>query len=124
MLRVVRATFLPVLRVVRATFRPVLWAARATFRPVLRAVRAVLRVVVLLVAIVFLPFCFDVAPIQGALTSITLHFCFAVAYGKSITFMVGDAGDPQQISRSCHHQVQLTVTSAARRSAQERTGTR
>ena len=37
--------------------------------------RVVLRAVVFLVAIVFLPFCFDDAlPIRGALASITLHF--------------------------------------------------
>jgi len=59
-LRVARATLRPVLRVARATLRPVLREARAAFRSVLRAVRAVLRAVVFLVAIVFLPFCFDV----------------------------------------------------------------
>jgi hypothetical protein len=64
-LRAVRVTFRPVLRLARATFRPVLRSARATFRPVLRAVRAVLRAVFFLIAIVFLPFCFD---------SVTLHF--------------------------------------------------
>src|SRR5262249_5147240 len=90
-LRAVRATFRPVLRVARATFRPVLRVARATFRPVLRAVRAVLRAVVFLVAIVFLPSCFDVAPFQGALASInaSLFSDFAVAHGKSITFFTG-----------------------------------
>jgi hypothetical protein len=67
-LRAVRATLRPVLRAVRAVLRavravlrPVLRVARATFRPVLRTVRAVLRAVRLVVAIVFLPFCLDVA---------------------------------------------------------------
>jgi hypothetical protein len=71
-LRAVRATLRPVLRAVRAVLRavraflrPVLRTVRATFRPVLRTVRAVLRAVRLVVAIVFLPFGFDVA---------TLHF--------------------------------------------------
>jgi hypothetical protein len=88
-LRVVRATFRPVLRAARATFRPVLRVVRATFRPVLRAVRAVLRGVVLLVAIVFLPFCFDVAicPFRVRFHRIASLFAdFAVVHGKSITF--------------------------------------
>jgi hypothetical protein len=81
-LRVARATLRPVLRVARATLRPVLRVARATFRPVLRALRAVLRAPVFLIAIVFLPFCFD---------PVTLHFFadFAFAHGKSITFSTG-----------------------------------
>jgi hypothetical protein len=86
----VRATFRPVLRVARATFRPVLRATRATFRPVLRAVRAVLRVVVFFVAMVFLPFCFDVTICQFRLhfhrNRFTFFADFAFAHGKSIAF--------------------------------------
>jgi hypothetical protein len=92
-LRAARAVFRPVLRAARAVFRPVLRAARATFRPVLRAVllalRAVLRTVLrafraVFVAIVFLPFCFDVT-----ICSFRVRFHrsaspdFAVAHGKS-----------------------------------------
>jgi hypothetical protein len=92
-LRAARAVFRPVLRAARAVFRPVLRAARAVFRPVLRAVllafRAVLRTVLrafraVFVAIVFLPFCFDVA-----ICSFRVRFHripspdFAVAHGKS-----------------------------------------
>jgi len=64
-------------------------AARANFRPVLRVVRVVLRAVVFLVAIVFLPFCFDVAklPFQGAfIDNASLFADFVVAHGESITF--------------------------------------
>jgi hypothetical protein len=96
-LRAARAVFRPVLRAARATFRPVLRAVRAVFRPVLRAVlravllalRAVLRTVLrafraVFVAIVFLPFCFDVT-----ICSFRVRFHrsaspdFAVAHGKS-----------------------------------------
>ena len=80
--RTVRATFRPVFRATRATFRPVFLSARATFRPVLLATRAVLRAVsrvvravVLLVAIVFLPFCFDASVYSSESAFIEwLHF--------------------------------------------------
>ena len=88
-LRAVRAVFRPVLRVARATFRPVLRVTRATFRPVLRVVRFVLRVPLfpdVVVAIVFLPFCFDVA----ALSSIALHFCRLCRRAVQVnTFLLG-----------------------------------
>jgi hypothetical protein len=84
-------------------------------------VRAVLRAVVFLVAIVFSP-CILMSPCArsecACINNASLFADFAVAHGKSIIFLVGDAGDPQQISRSCHHQVQMTVTLAARRSSQ------
>ena len=87
-LRAVRATLRPVLRAVRAVLRtvravlrPVLRVARATLRPVLRAVRAVLRAVRLVVAIVLLPFGFDVA----ALPQLTFAD-FSFAQGKSMLF--------------------------------------
>jgi hypothetical protein len=62
----------------------------------------------------FLPLYFDVAMCSfkcACINNASLFADFAVAHGKSIIFLVGDAGDPQQISRSCHHQVELTVTS-------------
>jgi hypothetical protein len=101
-LRVARATFRPVLRVARATFRPVLRVARATFRPVLRAGRDVLPVVVFvlvvrfpdfLVAIVFLPFCFDDAICLFRVLFHHFTFCkLCVVQGKSITFLLAGRG--------------------------------